>query len=65
MDRHKKHKPVGVTGLCCGIGRDRTSDTRIFSPLLYLLSYDTFFAAAKVNKKLYLTNILKKIIVTV
>ena len=25
----------------CGISWDRTSDTRIFSPLLYRLSYDT------------------------
>ncbi len=25
----------------CGVGRDRTGDTRIFSPLLYLLSYRT------------------------
>jgi hypothetical protein len=24
-----------------GIGRNRTADTRIFSPLLYQLSYDT------------------------
>ena len=26
----------------CGVGRDRTADTRIFSPLLYRLSYRTF-----------------------
>ena len=26
----------------CGVGRDRTGDTRIFSPLLYRLSYRTF-----------------------
>ena len=26
-----------------GVGRDRTADTRIFSPLLYRLSYRTFF----------------------
>ena len=25
-----------------GVGRDRTADTRIFSPLLYRLSYRTF-----------------------
>tara|TARA_B110000091_G_scaffold23099_1_gene21875 strand:- start:1484 stop:1723 length:240 start_codon:yes stop_codon:yes gene_type:complete len=25
----------------CGVGRDRTADTRIFSPLLYQLSYRT------------------------
>ena len=28
--------------LFCGVGRDRTADTRIFSPLLYQLSYRTF-----------------------
>ena len=31
-----------MTGLC-GVGRDRTADTRIFSPLLYQLSYRTYF----------------------
>jgi hypothetical protein len=29
--------------LCCGIDWNRTSDTRIFSPLLYHLSYDAVF----------------------
>ena len=33
----------------CGVGRDRTADTRIFSPLLYQLSYRTF-AKASVRK---------------
>ncbi len=28
-----------------GVGRDRTADTRIFSPLLYRLSYRTKWAA--------------------
>ena len=28
-----------------GVGRDRTADTRIFSPLLYRLSYRTLRAA--------------------
>ena len=32
-----------------GVGRDRTADTRIFSPLLYRLSYRTF-AKAMVGK---------------
>ena len=27
--------------LFCGVTRNRTGDTRIFSPLLYQLSYDT------------------------
>ena len=34
-----------------GATRNRTGDTRIFSPLLYQLSYGTFlFANAKVRK---------------
>ncbi|MEN9458253.1 MAG: hypothetical protein RL135_831 [Bacteroidota bacterium] len=37
-----------------GVGRDRTGDTRIFSPLLYRLSYRTFrryfpFGAANIR----------------
>jgi hypothetical protein len=34
-----------------GVGRDRTADTRIFSPLLYRLSYRTAFfnRAAKIR----------------
>ena len=38
--------------LCCGATRNRTGDTRIFSPLLYHLSYGTFncdFASAKIG----------------
>ena len=35
---------------CCGVTRNRTGDTRIFSPLLYQLSYDTISnASAKVR----------------
>ena len=53
--------------LCCGATRNRTGDTRIFSPLLYQLSYGTVaFADAKIEvifvickflKQKYLTNI--------
>ena len=36
---------------CCffngGLGRNRTNDTRIFSPLLYRLSYETFWLREK------------------
>jgi hypothetical protein len=47
----------------CGDGRDRTADTRIFSPLLYQLSYITIvisppfslFGTAKLGKKFLLT----------
>ncbi len=41
-----------------GVGRDRTADTRIFSPLLYRLSYRTIrcppyaFAKAERHSKL-------------
>ena len=36
--------------LCCGATRNRTGDTRIFSPLLYQLSYGTLaFAVAKIG----------------
>ena len=31
--------------LCCGATRNRTGDTRIFSPLLYQLSYGTLIFA--------------------
>jgi hypothetical protein len=31
----------------CGVGRDRTADTRIFSPLLYRLSYRTIEGGQK------------------
>ena len=35
------NKFVASQILICGVGRDRTADTRIFSPLLYRLSYRT------------------------
>jgi hypothetical protein len=34
----------------CGVGRDRTGDTRIFSPLLYRLSYRTSLSAKRAAK---------------
>ena len=37
--RHRKKRPFGVS--FCGANGNRTSDTRIFSPLLYQLSYGT------------------------
>jgi hypothetical protein len=36
-----KQKPRLLRQGFCGVGRDRTADTRIFSPLLYQLSYRT------------------------
>lgn len=35
-------------GLSCGVGRNRTGDTWIFSPLLYQLSYRTAERTAKI-----------------
>ena len=35
--------PSYFNELFCGAGRDRTADTRIFSPVLYLLSYRTLY----------------------
>ena len=39
----KKPRFVVNLGLSGGAGRSRTGDTWIFSPLLYHLSYSTFF----------------------
>ena len=36
-----KTKNPNISVEVCGVGRDRTGDTRIFSPLLYRLSYRT------------------------
>ena len=49
-----KNNPAKLTRLHCGVGRDRTGDTRIFSPLLYRLSYRTSlspFGAANIGSK--------------
>ena len=37
----------------CGTGRDRTADTRIFSPVLYLLSYLSKILSNMSKNKLY------------
>ena len=45
----KKELPTD-NSFSCGTTRNRTGDTRIFSPLLYQLSYGTIsFAVAKVQ----------------
>ena len=36
--------------LCCGATRNRTGDTRIFSPLLYQLSYGTVVSLLRVQR---------------
>ena len=48
----KKESLRRMTLLHCGATRNRTGDTRIFSPLLYQLSYGTNcvnFASAKIR----------------
>ncbi len=46
---NEKGKLIFSTSLSSGATRNRTGDTRIFSPLLYQLSYGTVaFASAKV-----------------
>ena len=42
-----------VFSYCSGVGRDRTGDTRIFSPLLYRLSYRTIPLKADANIRTY------------
>ncbi len=48
---NKKRSPKMTTFFLCGVRRDRTADTWIFSPLLYHLSYRTnsFFSKANAN----------------
>ncbi len=38
----------------CGATRDRTKDTRIFSPLLYLLSYGTLLFWCDKSKQIFI-----------
>ena len=40
---------IPILILFCGVGRNRTADTRIFSPLLYQLSYRTRFRFPKLH----------------
>ena len=40
---------LGLQFRSCGVSRDRTGDTRIFSPLLYRLSYRTSFPFGAAN----------------
>ena len=53
-----KRKPVEnkfqrVQLLICGATRNRTGDTRIFSPLLYHLSYGTFVSQMRCKGRDY------------
>jgi hypothetical protein len=46
MNQYKTKDPANA-GSFRGVGRDRTADTRIFSPLLYRLSYRTILLLAE------------------
>ena len=50
--KQKTPSALGEQGFC-GVGRDRTGDTRIFSPLLYRLSYRTIPLKADANIRTY------------
>ena len=50
IDAKVKKNGRATRGLDCGTTGIRTWDTRIFSPLLYQLSYGTKRATAKINK---------------
>ena len=51
MYKHKK-KPLKLSSFLCmsGATRNRTGDTRIFSPLLYQLSYGTVVSHLRVQR---------------
>ena len=58
MEKIAKKKKMLETSSFCGATRNRTGDTRIFSPLLYQLSYGTIFlrfAGAKIELNFGLT----------
>ena len=64
---NEKGKLIFSTSLSSGATRNRTGDTRIFSPLLYQLSYGTIalsgFASAKVDFFLEMPKFYRKNIV--
>ena len=46
----KKNAEKDLFSVLCGATRNRTGDTRIFSPLLYQLSYGTVLACLRVQR---------------
>jgi hypothetical protein len=54
LKRNKKADSRKKVSLLCGTTRNRTGDTRIFSPLLYQLSYGTIIIYASQGGKPYL-----------
>ena len=53
-----KKSPLLRAGFHCGAEWARTTDSRIFSPMLYQLSYSTAEVGAKLNNFDFATNIL-------
>ena len=47
--KQKRLTDRGQANLSGGLGRNRTTDTRIFNPLLYRLSYQAFALGEKRN----------------
>ena len=43
----RKRRPLGAPFAFGGLGRNRTTDTRIFNPLLYQLSYQALFCSPR------------------
>ena len=52
MKGYKKSSEEKSSLLFCGANGNRTSDTRIFSPLLYQLSYGTLLLLLSIPKGL-------------
>jgi hypothetical protein len=50
LNKNAREDLPGISG---GVGRDRTADTRIFSPLLYRLSYRTSCSRLKINYSVF------------
>ena len=58
---NEKGKLIFSTSLSSGTTRNRTGDTRIFSPLLYQLSYGTIiFAMQRYSKVLNPASVFEK-----
>ena len=57
-NQNKKRAPRALFSKTCGTTRNRTRDTRIFSPLLYQLSYGTKSTGKYINFKIIITKIV-------
>ena len=50
MRKKKRLTSLLKSSVLRGVTRNRTGDTRIFSPLLYQLSYDTVLSRLRVQR---------------